>query len=129
MFRLKCGEYDVAAVFFFFFHNTRSIYGKPYPDEIHPRLKFRYRGMMGIASAGKNTNSNGSQFFIVLNRAPSLDGKHTLFAKVVGQTVYNLVRLSDVEVDKNDKPVDPPKIIRAELVWDPFEESPSKKNG
>mmetsp|Transcript_63281 Transcript_63281/g.150934 ORF Transcript_63281/g.150934 Transcript_63281/m.150934 type:complete len:504 (+) Transcript_63281:98-1609(+) len=98
-----------------------SIYGKPYPDEIHPRLKFRYRGMMGIASAGKkDVKSNGSQFFIIMDRTPSLDGKHTLFAKVVGQTVYNLVRISDVQVDKQDRPMDPPRILRAELVWDPF---------
>jgi len=99
---------------------SESVYGKPYDDEIHPRLKFRYRGMMGIASAGPNTKTNGSQFFIVLNRAPSLDRKHTLFAKVVGQTIYNLVRLTEVEVDKHDRPVDPPRIIRAELTWDPF---------
>mmetsp|Transcript_137535 Transcript_137535/g.383575 ORF Transcript_137535/g.383575 Transcript_137535/m.383575 type:complete len:517 (+) Transcript_137535:40-1590(+) len=97
-----------------------SIYGKPYADEIHPRLKFRYRGMMGIASAGRGTKTNGSQFFITLGRAPSLDGKHTLFGKVVGQTMYNLVRLSEVQVDRNDHPLEPPRIIRAELTWDPF---------
>jgi len=97
-----------------------SIYGSPYPDEIHPRLKFRYRGMMGIASAGKGTKTNASQFFIVLNRTPSLDGKHTLFGKVVGQTVYNLARMSDLEVDKKDRPLDPPRVLRTELVWDPF---------
>lgn len=39
---------------------------------------------------------------------------------MVGQTIYNLVRLNEVEVDKSDIPVDPPKIVRAELVWDPF---------
>jgi len=97
-----------------------SIYGSPYPDEIHPRLKFRYRGMMGIASAGKGTKTNGSQFFIVMGRTPTLDGKHTLFAKVVGQTVYNLVRINEVDCDKKDRPAEPPRIIRAELVWDPF---------
>ncbi|CAJ1342606.1 unnamed protein product [Effrenium voratum] len=97
-----------------------SIYGNPFPDEIHPRLKFRYRGMLGVASAGRGTKTNGSQFFIAMGRLPSLDGKHTLFGKVVGQTIYNLVRLNEVEVDKFDVPVDPPRIVRAELVWDPF---------
>mmetsp|Transcript_37843 Transcript_37843/g.87885 ORF Transcript_37843/g.87885 Transcript_37843/m.87885 type:complete len:508 (+) Transcript_37843:13-1536(+) len=97
-----------------------SIYGKPYVDEIHPRLKFRYRGMLGVASAGKGTRTNGSQFFITLGRAPTLDGKHTLFGRVVGETVYNLVRISEVQVDKNDRPLDPPRVVRAELTWDPF---------
>lgn len=76
--------------------------------------------MMGVASAGRGTKTNGSQFFIAMGRLPSLDGKHTLFGKVVGQTIYNLVRLNEVEVDKNDIPVDAPRIVRAELVWDPF---------
>lgn len=106
-----------------------SIYDKPYADEIHPRLKFRYRGMMGVASAGKGTKTNGSQFFIVLNRAPSLDGKHTLFGKIVGQTVYNLVKIADVPVDKQDRPIeDPPRIIRSELVWDPFGDLEPRQN-
>mmetsp|Transcript_13524 Transcript_13524/g.29876 ORF Transcript_13524/g.29876 Transcript_13524/m.29876 type:complete len:546 (-) Transcript_13524:69-1706(-) len=101
-------------------NESESIYGKPYPDEIHPRLKYRYRGMMGVASAGKGTNTNGSQFFILMDRAPALDGKYTLFGKVVGQTVYNLARISEVECDKKDRPIDPPRITRAELVNDPF---------
>lgn len=99
---------------------SESVFGEPYPDEIHPRLKFRYRGMMGVASAGAGTKTNGSQFFIVMDRTPTLDRKHTLFGKIVGQTIYNLVRLTEVEVDKHDRPVDPPRIIRAELTWDPF---------
>jgi len=101
-------------------NGCESIYGKPYPDEIHPRLKFRYRGLLGVASAGKGTKTNGSQFFIAMGRIPTLDTKHTLFGKVVGNTIYNLVRLNDVDVDKHDVPVDPPKIVRAELVEDPF---------
>lgn len=101
-------------------NGCESIYGKPFPDEIHPRLKFRYRGLLGVASAGKGTKTNGSQFFIAMGRIPTLDGKHTLFGKVVGNTIYNLVRLNDVDVDKHDVPVDPPKIVRAELVEDPF---------
>jgi len=78
--------------------------------------------MGGIASGGAGTKTNGSQFFIAMDRAPSLDRKHTLFGKVVGKTIYNLVRLNEVEVDKHDRPVDPPRIIRAELTWDPFED-------
>eukprot|EP00930_Biecheleria_cincta_P033488 TRINITY_DN23212_c0_g3_i1.p1 TRINITY_DN23212_c0_g3~~TRINITY_DN23212_c0_g3_i1.p1 ORF type:complete len:514 (-),score=133.64 TRINITY_DN23212_c0_g3_i1:37-1578(-) len=101
-------------------NGCESIYGNPFPDEIHPRLKFRYRGLLGVASAGKGTKTNGSQFFIAMGRIPTLDGKHTLFGKVVGNTIYNLVRLNEVDVDKHDCPVDPPKIIRADLVEDPF---------
>eukprot|EP00435_Cladocopium_sp_Y103_P011857 s3535_g3.t1 len=60
---------------------------------------------MGVAGAGRGTKTNGSQFFIAMRRLPFLDGKHTFFGKVVGQTIYNLVRLNEVEVDKKDIPV------------------------
>lgn len=49
-------------------------------DEIHQRLKFTRRGLLGMANSGKN--DNGSQFFITLDRADELDKKHTLFGKV-----------------------------------------------
>lgn len=75
---------------------------------------------MAIASAGRGTKTNGSQFFITLGRAPSLDGKHTIFGRVVGNTIYNLMRIGDLEVDNKDRPLEPPRIIRAELTWDPF---------
>ena len=49
-------------------------------DEFHSRLKFNRRGLVGMASSGKDDNT--SQFFFTLNRADELNGKHTLFGKV-----------------------------------------------
>jgi len=39
-----------------------SIYGKPFKDEPHQRLKFTRRGIVAMANCGKD--SNGSQFFM-----------------------------------------------------------------
>lgn len=36
-----------------------------FEDEIHPRLRFAHRGLVGMANNGKK-NSNDSQFFITL---------------------------------------------------------------
>ncbi|KAL2058107.1 hypothetical protein ABVK25_001725 [Lepraria finkii] len=36
----------------------------PFEDEVHSRLKFNRRGLLGMANAGKN--DNGSQFFLTL---------------------------------------------------------------
>ena len=47
-----------------------------------------------MANAGPNTN--GSQFFITLSAQPHLNGKHTVFGKVVrGQEVVEAIRQGD----------------------------------
>ncbi len=60
-------------------------------------------GMLGMADAGKDTP--GSQFFITQSPQPHLDGRYTIFGKVVsGMEVVNSIqvgdRMYDVKVDK-----------------------------
>lgn len=40
---------------------------EPFEDEIHPRLRFVHRGLVGMANNGTK-NSNDSQFFITLGK-------------------------------------------------------------
>ncbi|KAK9101390.1 hypothetical protein Scep_024820 [Stephania cephalantha] len=87
-----------------------SIYGAVFADEFHSRLRFKHRGLVACANAG-SPHSNGSQFFITLDRCDGLDKKHTIFGKVTGESVFNLLRLGEIETDKNDRPVDPPPRI------------------
>uniref|UniRef100_A0A3B5A059 Spliceosome-associated protein CWC27 homolog n=1 Tax=Stegastes partitus TaxID=144197 RepID=A0A3B5A059_9TELE len=90
-----------------------SIYGRPFKDEFHSRLRFNRRGLVAMANAG--SHDNGSQFFFTLGRADELNNKHTIFGKVTGDTVYNMLRLAEVECDAEERPLNPHKIKTAEV--------------
>ncbi|RAL52868.1 hypothetical protein DM860_007636 [Cuscuta australis] len=99
-----------------------SIYGGVFPDEFHSRLRFKHRGLVACAGSG-SPNTNGSQFFITLDKCDFLDKKHTIFGKVTGDSIYNLLSLGEIETDNDDRPLDPPpKILSIEVFWNPFDD-------
>ena len=76
--------------------------GKTIPDEIVPELKHDSLGILSMANSGPNTGS--SQFFITLAPAPHLDGKHSIFGKLIkGEDV--LMAIGSVEVGDGDRPL------------------------
>ncbi|XP_011941429.1 PREDICTED: peptidyl-prolyl cis-trans isomerase CWC27 homolog [Cercocebus atys] len=97
-----------------------SIYGAPFKDEFHSRLRFNRRGLVAMANAG--SHDNGSQFFFTLGRADELNNKHTIFGKVTGDTVYNMLRLSEVDIDDEERPHNPHKIKSCEVLFNPFDD-------
>jgi peptidyl-prolyl cis-trans isomerase SDCCAG10 len=100
-----------------------SIYegGRPFKDEFHTRLRFSHRGLVACANQNK-PDTNSSQFFITLDRTDSLERKSTIFGRIAGDTIYNLNRFNEQETDRNDIPLEPPRIVSIEVLWNPFDD-------
>ncbi len=76
--------------------------GKTIPDETSPDLKHDSAGILSMANSGPNTGS--SQFFITLAPASHLDGRHSVFGKLIkGEDV--LLAIGAVPVDDRDRPL------------------------
>lgn len=76
--------------------------GYTFRDEFSSR-RHDSKGVLSMANAGPNTN--GSQFFITFAATPHLDGKHTVFGKVVDGTDV-LDRISERDPSRAAEPGD-----------------------
>jgi peptidyl-prolyl cis-trans isomerase-like 3 len=79
-----------------------SIYGANFNDEIVGGYSHDDRGVLSMANKGPNTN--GSQFFITYDAAPHLDGKYTIFGKVIGG-LSTLEKMEKAKTDERDRPL------------------------
>ena len=81
--------------------------GYQFADELNPETESYKRGykkgVVAMANAGPNTN--GSQFFIMMEDYP-LPNNYTIFGRVIGgQEVVD--KIGDMQTDANDKPTQP----------------------
>jgi peptidylprolyl isomerase len=77
--------------------------GYQFDQEIVDSLKHDAKGVLSMANAGPNTN--GSQFFIMHEPNPNLDGGYNIFGKVIeGLAVIDSI--ATVETAEADRPID-----------------------
>eukprot|EP00192_Tetraselmis_astigmatica_P012038 CAMPEP_0117678222 /NCGR_PEP_ID=MMETSP0804-20121206/17181_1 /TAXON_ID=1074897 /ORGANISM="Tetraselmis astigmatica, Strain CCMP880" /LENGTH=387 /DNA_ID=CAMNT_0005487593 /DNA_START=27 /DNA_END=1190 /DNA_ORIENTATION=+ len=98
-----------------------SIYGGKFDDENFV-LKHDQAGILSMANAGPNTN--GSQFFILFEPQPHLDGKHTVFGRVVDNDSMKVLRKMEDLGTKSGAPKDAVYISECGLLEDAEEKGP-----
>ncbi|KAK7074623.1 RING-type E3 ubiquitin-protein ligase ppil2 [Halocaridina rubra] len=97
-----------------------SFWGEPFKDEFRPNLSHKGRGVLSMANSGPGTNK--SQFFITYRSCTHLDGKHTIFGRVVGG-LATLSAMEAVETDNKDMPIEDIIIEDTSIFVDPFKEA------
>jgi len=78
-----------------------SIYGDKFEDE-QVWYPHTHKGILSMANAGPDTNS--SQFFVCYGATPHLNGKHTIYGRVIdGYSICE--KAENIEKGASDKPL------------------------
>ncbi|KAH8409412.1 hypothetical protein KR222_002719 [Zaprionus bogoriensis] len=104
-----------------------SIYGDYFEDEEQAlEVEHNRPGYLGMANRGPHTN--GCQFYVTTVGAKWLDGKHSVFGKVL-EGMDTIYAIEDVKTDTDDFPIEPVIISNCgEIPTEPFEFYPDDFN-
>ena len=85
-------------------------------DEIDPQARYDRPGLVGMANFGPGTN--GSQFFITVGPGQDLDGRNTLFGRVIeGLDVATAIsKVPREELESSNRPLQPVWIKKVRIV-------------
>lgn len=83
--------------------------GYVFDDEIDPALGFTEPYLLAMANAGTRggQGTNGSQFFITVAPTTWLNGKHTIFGRVLDDASHAVVdKIAATQTDRSDRPLE-----------------------
>ena len=86
---------------------------KIYCECYTPNHRNHFRGTLSMAHAGRDTG--GSQFFLTFRRTPHLDGRHTVFGRVV-EGIDVLAKLQRIDPSAGGRQPEPDRIVEAKVL-------------
>ena len=96
---------------------------KFFSDEISSKFKHNQIGLVCSSNIGPNLNTSGFYITLTNKELLSLNGKHTIFGKVVeGLEVLN--KINNCYTDENNRPYQNIRIKHTLIIDDPFDDLP-----
>ncbi|SOV05481.1 Peptidyl-prolyl cis-trans isomerase-like 2 [Ustilago sp. UG-2017a] len=106
-----------------------SIWSTDFRDEYNERGAYKHDSRGVVSMANKGAGTNASQFFITYRAVPHLDGKHTVFGRLMdGERDRTLLEMEAIPSETGtDRPVRKIKVTDVLVTQDPFERYKVKK--
>lgn len=96
--------------------------------ESHLRVKFSARGNVGLLNIDGSHMACPDGFFLTTKPLPELNGHYVVIGKVVGDLIYNVVKIHDAEKqDDGVTPVYPVSITKVEVLQPFFDDLAAPK--
>lgn len=91
-------------------------------DEFNSRIRFGQKGLLAAIKKDESVKNNHSvdSWFITLTPTPEYNNRYNVFGKLVGESIYNVLKINDSEL-KDNLPVFPAKIINIDILEQYFD--------
>uniref|UniRef100_A0A0L0NZU6 PPIase cyclophilin-type domain-containing protein n=1 Tax=Candidozyma auris TaxID=498019 RepID=A0A0L0NZU6_CANAR len=82
--------------------------GTAYKKKFHSRLKFSIKGCVGLVNSADDKYASVDGFFITTKEAPELNNHYVMIGRVVGDSIYNVIKMSQNDLKEDgETPVHP----------------------
>ena len=96
-------------------------------DEFHSRLKFNKRGLVGAVHNDERNSNNVDSLFITLKPTPEFNNNYVLFGKIMGDSIYNVVKINESELKSEETPLYPAEITDIKILIQYFDDLTESK--
>lgn len=94
--------------------------GTKYKKRYHLRLKFSMKGCVGLVNSEDTKSASVDGFFITSKEAPELNEHFVMIGRVIGDSIYNVIKLSQNELKEDGETPMHPVVIEETRVIEKY---------